>query len=291
MYWTRRLTMCCVCLIALGWTTSAFPQSMAMPVPETVFQDSDAVLEGPIINPFDGGNYVLIDKMVGDGVGFNSGYTRLGLRGKVWENADSHFFMEGDVLLTDDGTIGGNAGGGYRWIHDDTLCGLHAWYDNFGSTNGFRYQQVTFGAERLSPWFDVRWNTYIPVGLRENLVPTSPPTAPLYEQAYYGGDLEFGIPAPLAPWLRLYAGPYYLSHSGRNTTGIRSRAEAKLAQGVTGFFMVTNDNMYGTNLNLDIEIRYSGQLPYRFGQTYSAMNRRYDEVRRTWPVQLYVRGK
>jgi len=248
----------------------------------------------------DGGTYLLFHKVVGDSAGIDDGYSRIGLRAKIAGDDESHIFGELHTLITDQSRIGVNAGGGVRWMYDGGVAGISGWYDNYESELGNRYQQITFGGEYMHPTFDLRANAYIPINERENFVDVIDPgtvtsfyktnlvTAGTgaFERSFAGWDAEVGTPVPVIEWLRAYAGMYNLNHDGDTTWGASGRFEARIFKGGSLNVMVSDDDKYGTNVNLGVEVRFSGGMPTRFGQDFSAYSRRYDQVRRKWPVHV-----
>jgi trimeric autotransporter adhesin len=298
MNWTRRVGLLCLCCLPIGWAAVGSAQDAVVGSGgDVVFLDD---FSGSVSLSNDGGTYLLFHKMVGEGVGFDTGFSRLGLRAKLWDDHDSHLFGEIHMLITDSSRVGFNAGGGYRQIFGPSIFGVHAWYDNYESFHSNRYEQITFGAEYLHPLLDIRTNAYVPIGDRENFVGIADPGMdPLFmqnqlgtmglaqfERAFAGWDLEAGVPFPVINWLRMYAGTYYLNFSGDDLWGARGRAEARVTEGVSLNLMVSDDRKFGTNVNLGVEVRFSGAMPTRFGQDFSALARRYDQVRRNWPVHI-----
>src|SRR5262249_6316767 len=109
----------------------------------------------------------------------------------------------------------------------------------------------------------------------------------LFERALTGFDVEAGVPMPFISWLRGYAGAYFLNDKHDETWGFKSRFEARLAEGVILNAVVTDDERYSTNVNLSVEVRFAGgHFPTRFGQDFSALSRRYDQVWRDWSVHI-----
>ncbi len=301
MNWTRRVGLLCLGLVSLGLAKVSSSQD---PV---VINNADGLVylddvSGSAFLSQDGGNYILFNKVVGDGVGHAEGFSRIGVRTRLWENFDQHLFGEVHSMITDHGRLGYNVGGGYRRQVGGGILGVHGWYDDFDSTNENRYRQITTGFEYLHPIFDIRSNGYIPIDERENFVRVVDPGTDVsflenhlvtagvgaFERAYYGWDLEGGGPVPLAEnWLRTYLGVYQLLFDDDTTTGVRSRTEARFMEGVNLNFIVSNDDKFGTNLNLGVEVRFRGTMPTRFQSGFTA-DRRYDQVRRTWPIQTSV---
>lgn len=299
MHWTRRVGLLC-----LGLTVIATARTGLAQAPVTSTTSGTVILDdfsGAMSLSNDGGTYLLFHKIVGDGVGYPDGYSRIGLRAKLVDWETSHLFGEMHGLISDNGRFGYNLGGGYRWMYNDGVFGLHSWYDNHESNTRHRYEQVSFGAEYLSPGLDLRANGYVPTGNRENFLRIIDPGTEtfyqqnqiltigtgLYERALNGFDVEAGVPMPFLNWLRGYAGAYLLNDKNDETWGFKSRFEARLAEGVILNAVVTDDERYSTNVNLSVEIRYAGgSLPTRFGQDFSALSRRYDQVWRDWQVHI-----
>jgi hypothetical protein len=283
-------------LLSLGWAPSLPAQDFGQATPGYVSLDE---FSGSMVFTNDGGSYLLFDKMINNGPGVDDGYTRLGLRTTLAETPGGHFFGEVHGLITDHSRIGFNVGGGHRWLFGEQILGVHSWYDDYEAISGNRYQQIAFGAEYLSPFFDARANGYVPIGRRDNYVQLLTPGnevlyfgnnigtrgTGLFEASQTGFDIEGGVPVPMLDWARMYAGMYYLTANDLDTTGVRARAEARFTQGVNLNFIVQDDNRFGTNVNLNVEVRFSGAMPTSFGQPNTAWNRRYDQVRRTWAVQ------
>ena len=247
-----------------------------------------------------GGTYLLFNKQTGQAVGINNGYSRIGIRHAIFEDGPQQVFGEAHALITDTNRYGFNAGLGYRMLMDDALWGVNGWYDTIESPQAFTYQQVGMGVEYLSDSLDLRANGYVPFGNQENFLNvTNPGTQTLFtghdfstlgralfQQALTGFDAEAGIPLPVVNWLRVYAGFYHLNFNQDETWGVRSRIEGRLTQGVNLNFQVTNDDKFGTNLNVGVDVRFDGRLPTRFGADTDAESRRYEQVRRQWQVQL-----
>jgi hypothetical protein len=127
----------------------------------------------------------------------------------------------------------GNFGMGFRqMLADGWNAGLYGFFDRRRSPNANLFNQLTFGAELLGTNFDVRANSYWPVGNTvqtvggpvtnvatasvsgTTLVVNIPATMQTYEYALRGFDAEAGVRIPITPAaspynLRFYAGGYY----------------------------------------------------------------------------------
>ncbi|MEZ6052056.1 MAG: right-handed parallel beta-helix repeat-containing protein [Planctomycetaceae bacterium] len=251
----------------------------------------------------DGGTYLLFQKMIGNGTGFTASYQRFGLRMKLVDTGDSHLWSEGHVIITDESRMGFNLGGGYRWLIDGNVLGVHGWYDNFQTDLNNRYTQTTFGVELLHEDVDIRANAYIPFGDDENFVAIADEgSVPIFdkrriafigtayeEQAMKGVDAEIGAPILGLEWARAYAGGYYYeSQAGDDAPGFRGRVETAISNDLSLNFMVTHDTVFDTNLNLGVEYRFSGGIaPPTLGPFHGA-SRKYAQVRRQWPIATRI---
>ena len=299
MHWKR------FCLVSLSLAWMAFPErARSQDVTSTPgFSSGYATLDnmsGAMSLSPGGGSYLLFNKQTGKAVGIPNGYSRIGVRHAFFEDGPNQVFGEAHFLVTDNTRYGLNTGVGYRTMIDGAVWGVNGWYDSLQSPQGFNYQQGTAGFEYLSDTFDFRANGYIPFGQRQNFLKVlNPGTTPifvghdfstlgtaLFQQALAGWDAEAGVPMPVINWLRMYAGVYYLTFKGDETWGVRSRIVGQVTQGVNVMFQVTNDQQFGTNLNIGVDIRFDGRLPTRFGGPRDAYARRYDPVYRQWQIQL-----
>ncbi len=226
----------------------------------------------------------------------------MGIRTKLAEFGESHFFSEVIGTINDQSRLGTNLGAGWRTMYDGGVLGVHGWYDNYESNYGNNYQQAVVGAEYLHEWLDLRANGYMPFGDRDNFIGVIDPGTELtffghdfgtigtgqVERSLAGFDAEAGVPLPVATFLRIYGGTYFLSASDEDTWGVRSRLEARVGQTAALNFMVSDDNMFGTNLNFGATVWYGGgpNLPFKFNRNRSGYSRIYDPVRRNQPVQL-----
>lgn len=309
MHWKR------FCLVSLSLAWMAFPARVRAQDPtstpgystmdnlsgaSTLTPGGGSNLSGAMTLAPGGGTYLLFNKQTGQAVGIPTGYSRIGVRHAIFEDGPNQVFGEAEFLITDTNRYGLNTGLGYRTMIDGAVWGVNGWYDTIQSSNAFTYQQAGVGFEYLSDTFDFRANGYIPFGNRENFLKVvDPGTTPifvghdfstlgtaLFQQALAGWDAEAGVPMPVINWLRAYAGVYYLTFKGDETWGVRSRLEGRVTQGANVWFQVSNDQQFGTNLNVGVDIRFDGRMPTRFGTPADAYARRYDQVRRQWQVQL-----
>ncbi|HVJ88069.1 MAG TPA: inverse autotransporter beta domain-containing protein, partial [Caulifigura sp.] len=297
MHWTR------VSLFCLGAALLASSQpALAQVVSEQtgVVQLDD--YSGSMALSNDGGSWMQVDRMSGDGVGFQSGYTRVGVRNKWLDFGESHLFTEINGTINDQSRLGTNLNLGWRTMYDGGVFGVFGAYDNYESNYGKNYQQGVVGAEYLHEWLDLRANGYVPFGDRDNFIGVVDPGTELtffghdfgtigkaqIERSLAGFDLEGGVPLPVATFLRIYGGTYFLTANDNDTWGVRSRIEARVGEGSAVNFMVSDDERFGTNLNLNATVWYGGgpTSPFKFRRDRSGYSRRYDPIRRAQTVQL-----
>src|SRR5690606_18002581 len=108
--------------------------------------------------------YFLFRKDIGSGVGYQAGFSNLGIWVPVYDDDFNLFWVNGRLLITDDADIGGNVGVGWRMFNPelDRVFGASIWYDTDESYTGHRYNQMTVSLETLGRVFDVRGNFYLP---------------------------------------------------------------------------------------------------------------------------------
>lgn len=295
MHWKR------FCLVSLSLAWMAFPARVRAQDPAfTPGYSTVDNLSGAMTLTPGGGSYLLFNKQTGRAVGIPTGYSRIGIRHAFFEDGPHQVFGDAHFLITDTSRFGVNTGVGYRTMIDGAVWGVNGWYDSIQSPESHNYQQAGMGFEYLSDSFDFRANGYVPFGNREEFLRvTDPGTTPvfvghdyatlgtaLFQQALAGWDAEAGVPMPVINWLRGYAGLYYLTFKGDETWGVRGRFEGRVTQGIDVSVQVSNDQQFGTNVNVGVDVRFDGRMPSRFGAPADAYARRYDQVRRQWQVQL-----
>ncbi len=150
----------------------------------------------------------------------------------VWQNEQSMLFGDFRFKADDQNSHEGNFGLGFRKMLDGGWsAGVYGFYDHRRSPNANLFDQLTFGAELLGTNFDVRANTYWPIGNVQQAVggpvtPQStasvsgsglqvftPATMQTMEFALRGFDAEAGVRVPITPAespynFRFYAGGF-----------------------------------------------------------------------------------
>jgi trimeric autotransporter adhesin len=295
-------------LVCLSWLVLA----SAVSAQTAVDPASDAGLAA--IQNFSGGGmlqgtYFDIRHQTGDGVGYRNSFSQIGAFTPFWLNEDAFIATNSRLILTNSTQVGVNTGlVGRRYVANlDRIFGAYGFYDNDEDSLNYRYSQFTLGAETLGQWWDLRANGYFLNGMRENLISclgvggnpyyTGNEIAfrgyNLVDQAMGGGDAEFGVPvSPYTQWLRAYSGIYAYRTSQQETFGYRGRVEAMVSNDLTLGVMVSQDRLWGTNVNATIDFKFSGFQPTRYFPNVTTRQRMLNPVQRNWRVatHTYVQG-
>jgi hypothetical protein len=178
---------------------------------------------------------------------------------------ESLFFADLRVFPTNNGTVGGNAGLGYRYYSEglDRVFGVSGWYDG-DNTRRFLLQQMGLSLESYAGPFDVRSNLYYPIGptTQQNSLTLVNGSAQFqgdnlvfsqfrsWFSAFKGFDAEAGVPLP-GEFLeergtRLYGGGYHFFDSQNSITGASVRLQSNLIAGLDAQVQVTYDNFFQT---------------------------------------------
>lgn len=249
----------------------------------------------------DGRNYLVFQKMINGGVGFQDGYSAIGLHATLKDWGLTHLFTDTRVQITDHSRVGGNALVGLRRMVGSGVVGGWVGFDSWESHTGFRYEQVAFGAEMLFEGLDVRANFYAPLdddsnfvgftgfGMNapffqgNNLVFLDPALA---EESLGGWSLEAGVPT-WSQATRAYAGVYGLNSDLQDSTvGASGRIEVRATNDLTFSFNGSYDDIFKGNFNVLAELRFSG-TPNQSGflPCFDCNYRRHGQVRRDWVVR------
>lgn len=143
--------------------------------------------------------------------------------------ADSKKSQEGNIAL------------GYRRQRMQGIWGVYGYYDRRHSPFSHRFHQVTLGIEYLSPAFELRFNSYVPLGKRTYVLSYSSSYTSIdasyvetqtshlkLEQSLGGFDAELGVQV-LKPQLYLYGGYYHFAKTEYPILqGIKARVQGPL---------------------------------------------------------------
>ena len=249
------------------------------------------------------GGYFRLNHVVGNGVGWNDGgFTTAGAWLPFNEfGADTLWYSDLRVFLTNDGYVGGNGGIGVRGYNGDwdRFFGGAVFYDYDHGVNNNGFGQVTTSLETIGEMFDARANGYFPVSNDIRTLPGGSITGdPFFQgnriffpgmgnflEALQGGDAEVGVPINRdMQWLRAYAGYYAYTSSSKDFEGFRGRLEAQLSDDLSVTAQVTDDRNFGTLVNAIVDIRLGGGRPIRAFPQLTSRERMYLPVQRNWRV-------
>lgn len=130
-----------------------------------------------------------------------------------------------------------SAGVGYRRLlfNNNLMAGINTFFD-YQDPN--QHYQQGVGLEAIGTFAELRANGYF--GLSPARKVAEPGT---YEQARDGFDVEFGVPVPYLPWMKVFGSCYWYDFKkGPDMEGWRSRAEIKPLS-----FMTLNLETYDDN--------------------------------------------
>jgi hypothetical protein len=119
-----------------------------------------------------------------------------------------------------------NLGFGYRrLVSDNLILGVNTFGDYQEQS---RHGRVGVGLEALGQILETRLNSYFGgISSKSNIVETA--AGSTIERVADGVDLEFGVPLPYMPWLKLYgSGFWYDFKESSDDFGWKTRAEARI---------------------------------------------------------------
>lgn len=293
----QRVKLGLVCLTWLCLASAVSAQTELDPAANSGIATVQNVSGSGLLN----GTYFDVRHVIGDGVGYQNSYSQIGVFTPFWINEDAFIAPNARLIVTNSTQTGGNVGGlGRVYVNNwDRILGVYGYYDNDQDSRNFRYNQFTIGGETLGQWWDARANGYFVTGNDTNFISNLGIAGnpfffgnsigflgkQLRDQALSGADAEFGMPlAPTAPWLRGYGGIYGYRADSSNVIGVRGRLEAMVSNDLTLGVTVTQDAIYGTNINGTIDFKFSGFQPTRYFPNLTTRQRMLNPVQRNWRI-------
>ena len=186
-----------------------------------------------------------VSHIEGKGIGYNEGYTSLGIAlfPPFFCSCSFQPFLDLRGHVFDDGRFAANAGGGFRYAYSplSAVLGLNVYYDYRQMRRG-NFNQIGVGFEYLSNCLDLRVNGYIPIGNQfadvrtrhfDDFIGDFHATCRNEAVSTGGFDMEVGtwlnkwLPCNWCiPCIYVAAGPYYYTPKcGCSYTGGQFRAE------------------------------------------------------------------
>ena len=197
---------------------------------------------------------------VGEGIGYNNGFTSLETFWGVHPTENTIGFLDGIGHIFDNGKIAANLGLGARFNAPAiaTLFGINNYYD-YRRTNSFHYNQYGAGLEALSKYFDLRVNSYFPFGKKshfirnkfDRFVGNDIAFDEVSEEAVRGVDGELGFNLLNLGPFRFYGagGMYYFKRKSCSThLGGQGRLQVAGWQRFFAQVSITGDSLYNTRV-------------------------------------------
>ncbi len=159
-----------ICLLCLAISTTVIAQEKDAaqpkgPIPPPVASPGAGLAEW--VDPYLLRPRISVRHDVGDGVGFNNGFTYLQAWNPLVQQAGrSVLFTDLRVVNFDNANYWEfNAGGGSRWYNADRdrIFGVNLYYDGRKTATTF-LNQIGFGVESLGKYLDFRANGYCVLG-------------------------------------------------------------------------------------------------------------------------------
>ncbi|PZO43735.1 MAG: hypothetical protein DCF19_03645 [Pseudanabaena frigida] len=234
----------------------------------------------------------------GRGAGVD-GNTSVELRIPLNQTPDNFFYLNPQVKIFNNGRIGSNLIVGYRSLNDVAKYVLGGYFAYDNRDNGVQFfQQISAGLEFFAESWDLRLNTYLPIGKNNVLLSetftgtgTFQGTQLLidrdrrFDAAMGGVELEAGsiITTGDSGYLRPYVGTYY--YTATNSVG------ALGIKGGLGYYgdlinagiSVQNDRIFGTSILFNIGINLSNR-PARTANPPTLLERMNEPISRSSSV-------
>lgn len=210
---------------------------------------------------------------VGNGVGYQDSFTRLGMFLPLWENdGTTLLFTDVQPLLDNRGNFGSNIGLGFRYFDplSERVFGFYGYFD-YRNTDEHSFRQGTVGVDALGTWIDARANLYLPDHEPRPLTPRFVGNRLIIgvEKAMTGGDAEVGLVLPeiLNTQTRLLGGIYHFdTDAAQNANGWRLRVESHWTQYLSTDIAFNQDDYFGTTITVGIALNcqpesYAPRMP------------------------------
>jgi len=173
-------------------------------------------------------------------------------------------FVDGQLVLDNDGEVSCNVGLGRRWYLacTDSIFGASLWYDGDHTRRGNDFHQVGASLEWLFNRWDFRTNVYAPVGTR--VKGTGVAAGGTGEVRFEGNNLLYGMQAmydtvlggvdleaarrigELNLWT--FAGTYHYDGPGLSTWGAKGGLRGYLTRDLAASLTIADDGLFDTTV-------------------------------------------
>ncbi|WP_339727517.1 right-handed parallel beta-helix repeat-containing protein [uncultured Gimesia sp.] len=243
-----------------------------------------------------------LDKGIGGGIGYDDGYSNLGVLVPFTINPDqSMLFLDLRAMVTDQGAGGVNLGAGWRGYSEtvDKIFTLAAWYD-YDDGHFQDYNQIGISGEVIGQYLTSRINGYFPINNNETVISNNLTggayfqsnrilldRARISESSYGGVDAEIGGPLPVLGKFGIDAfvgGYYYNSDHDKSAAGAKFRAEANINDWWQMSVSYAKDSVFGSNAWMNVTLSIPEGRSDKWMRPKTLRQRMYQPMNRNYRV-------
>ncbi len=248
-----------------------------------------------------------LDKGIGGGIGYDDGYSNLGILLPFTINPDqSMLFLDLRAMVTDKGAGGVNLGAGWRAYSDavDKIFTFAGWYD-YDAGHFQDYHQLGLSAEVIGQYLTGRINGYFDINSNQAVVSNNLSGNAFYqtnrivldrvlrsESAYGGVDAEVGGPLPVLGKFGIDAfvgGYYYNSDSDESAAGVKFRAEANINDWWQMGVSYAKDSVFGSNAWMNVTLTIPEGRSDKWMRPKTLKQRMYQPMNRNYRVVAHIK--
>lgn len=289
--------------IPQGYIPYRYPDPRTMEVNE--FIDNGTGYQPMPINEFH--PIFRLDKGVGGGVGYQDGYSNLGMLIPFTIRPEqSMLFLDVRAMVTDRGAGGVNLGAGWRAYSEnlDKIFTVAGWYD-YDDGHYQDYHQIGLSGEVIGQYLTTRVNGYFPINNNEVVISNNLNGSAYYQSNYiylnrtrrsessYGGvDAEVGGPLPILGKYGIdgYVGGYYYnSKHDQSASGAKFRAEANISDWWQMSVSYAKDSVFGSNAWMNVILTIPDGRSNKWMRPKTLQQRMYQPMNRNYRVVAHVK--
>jgi len=286
-----------------GYAPYRYPSPQSMAVNEYIDNGVGYQPLGP--DPFQ--PLFRLDKGIGGGVGYDDGYSNLGVLLPFTINPDqSMLFLDIRAMVTDQGAGGVNLGAGWRSYNEmlDKIFTVAGWYD-YDAGHNQDYNQLGLSGEMIGQYLTTRINGYFPINNNEVVVSNNLTGGAYfqsnrinlyrarYSESSYGGvDAEVGGPLPVLGKYGIdgfVGGYYYNSNDDASAAGFKFRAEANINDWWQMSVSYAKDNVFGSNAWMNVSVAIPEGRSDKWMRPKTIRQRMYQPMNRNYRVVAHVK--
>lgn len=249
-----------------------------------------------------------LDKGIGGGIGYDDGYSNLGVLLPFTINPDqSMLFLDVRALVTDRGAGGVNLGAGWRGYSEtvDKIFTFAGWYD-YDDGHVQDYHQLGLSGEVIGQYLTTRVNGYFPINNDQVVVSNNLTGGAFFrsnrimlyrdfrtESSYGGVDAEIGGPLPVLGKFGIDAfvgGYYYDSDHDKSAAGAKFRAEANINDWWQMSVSYAKDSVFGSNAWMNVILTMPDGRSNKWMRPKTRRQRMYQPMNRNYRVVANVKS-